>query len=109
MLSASAIWASSVLLNVPTSVILIRRIVGLPVREQFAGLAAPLSAAAIMVVALTIARRWVLPESSPVTTLALLLPLGAVIYAGALFAISPALVKRLSRMVLELRPGAASS
>lgn len=103
LLLAAAIWAGAVLINAPVSVLLIRRILGLRVREQFGGVGPPLAAAAAMAFVLFAIRWWWAPQWAPALVLALLVPLGAAIYGGLLLLTAPGQVMRLVRLARQIR------
>jgi O-antigen/teichoic acid export membrane protein len=90
---AMAIWVSSECMLTVVSGWVTRRTTGYSAFEQFGGIRNPLLASLLMA-AVVIATRMQLPANfSAVLRLAVLLPLGAAIFAGAIFLLDRQLVK----------------
>jgi PST family polysaccharide transporter len=86
-------WAASECVLVLVSGWVLRRATGYAVAEQFGGVLNPLLASLLMA-AVVIETRLQLPaDFGPVLRLGVLLPLGAMIFAGAIFLLDRALVK----------------
>jgi hypothetical protein len=82
---AIAIWVASEFVLILVSSWVLRQVTGYTVFEQFSGVLYPLLASLLMAVVVIETRLRLLADLGPVLRLALLVPLGAMIFAGAIF------------------------
>jgi PST family polysaccharide transporter len=104
LLPAACVWAGSVLLNIPLSVLFIRRLLDMRALAQFRGPAPPLAATAIMALAVFGFRSFAF-DWPPAATLACSIALGAAIYSGSLWLLAPRLLAQLVSVATELTSG----
>jgi O-antigen/teichoic acid export membrane protein len=90
---AIAIWVGGECVMVLVSSWVLRRVTGYTLSDQFSGILKPLLAALLMAAAVIETRVQFLAALGPVLRLIVLIPLGAGIYAGAIFLLDPRLVK----------------
>lgn len=92
---AVGIWVGRELLALPITLRLLKRASGLGALEQLRGAWVPLTASLLMVAAVLLGRYLLPAGAGVVTRLVLLVPLGAVAFLGAVFALDRELVKSL--------------
>jgi O-antigen/teichoic acid export membrane protein len=90
---AIAIWVGGESVVVVVSSWVLRRVTGYTIFDQFNGVLKPLLAALLMAAAVIETRQQLLAGLGPVLRLIVLVPLGACIYAGAIFLLDRRLVK----------------
>jgi O-antigen/teichoic acid export membrane protein len=82
---AIAIWVASEFVLILVSSWVLRQVTGYTVFEQFSGVLYPLLASLLMAAVMIETRLKLLADLGPVLRLTVLLPLGAMIFAGAIF------------------------
>jgi O-antigen/teichoic acid export membrane protein len=104
---AMAIWVASECLLTVVSGWVIRRTTGYSAFEQFGGVLNPLLASLLMAAVVTATRMQMPADLGAVLRLAVLVPLGAAIFAGAIFLLDRQLVKDFlifARIAFERSP-----
>lgn len=93
----AAAWVAKTVLLLPVHIALLRHMLGVSLNALVSPVLAPLAAAIVMAIVL-IAAPWDLLESAtPVMRLTIAIPVGAAVYAAAIFVISPALFQTAAR------------
>jgi PST family polysaccharide transporter len=103
IVAAVAAWsAPRIILTLPLSFMLQRRTTGMTVRDQLEGALAPVACATLMAICVFVLGRIELMEAwTSAERLAVLVPLGALIYSIGLFVSSRGTIERLCDFMLE--------
>lgn len=102
LLAVTVIWSGRHLFALPVSTLVLRRILGLGVLEQFKGAGVPILAAALMAASVLAAKAWLVAGWSDILILTTIAPLGAAVYVGTVALITPRLAGQLLALVREM-------
>ena len=100
MVAAIFAWNAQILVTAPLSFFLVRRFVGLKFGEQAAAFIGPLAIAALMGMGLFAMKNGWISGLDAISTLLIIVPLGALFYAGAIMLLQPKLIPEFFQFLL---------
>lgn len=97
---ATIAWSANPVIMWPVVLFITQHVVGISLRDQAAAFIGPLTAAALMSLALVGVKALLMADSNALTTMLVIVPLGITLYGGLLTLMRPRLIPSFSRFIL---------